>query len=111
MTGLTALTTARSMNTRRLASARDDPNVTKVVQLAQLLREIFAQVTTVADESGQNLSRFFTSLPSKKKHPLYFSLLEEPVDLQTIERRINKGGYQSAEQFDRGNADTVQNHQ
>ena len=46
LTGLTALTTARSMQTRRLAIAQDDPKVTKVVKLAQILREIFAQVTT-----------------------------------------------------------------
>ena len=47
LTGLTALTTARSMQTRRLAIAQDDPKVTKVVKLAQVLREIFAQVTTL----------------------------------------------------------------
>ncbi len=48
MTGLTALTTARSMQTRRLAIAQDNPNVTKVVKLAQLFREIYAQVVTIA---------------------------------------------------------------
>jgi histone-lysine N-methyltransferase ASH1L len=47
LTGLTALATARSMQTRRLAIAQDDPNVTKVVKLAQMLREIFAQVTSL----------------------------------------------------------------
>ena len=46
LTGLTALTTARSMQTRRLAIAQDDPKVTKVVKLAQVLREIFAQVAS-----------------------------------------------------------------
>ena len=46
-TGLTALATARSMQTRRLAIVQDDPNVTKVVKLAQILREIYAQVTSV----------------------------------------------------------------
>ncbi len=101
MTGLTALTTARSMQTRRLASANDDPNVTKVIKLAQLLREIFAQITTVADKTGENLSRFFNTLPSKKKHPKYYEVLEKPIDLQTIEKSINTGGYQSAEEFDR----------
>ena len=50
LTGLTALATARSMQTRRLAIAQDDPNVTKVVKLAQLLREIFAQVTSMNGE-------------------------------------------------------------
>ncbi len=101
LTGLTALATARSMQTRRLASARDDPNVTKVVRLAQLLREIFAQVTTVADDNGQNLSRFFTTLPSKKKLPTYFEQISDPIDLSTIERNINTGSYSAAEQFDR----------
>ena len=51
LTGLTALATARSMQTRRLAIAQDDPNVTKVVKLAQLLREIYTQVTSL---NGKN---------------------------------------------------------
>ena len=45
--GLDALATGRSMGTRRLAIVQDDPNVTKVVKLAQILREMFAQVTSV----------------------------------------------------------------
>ena len=51
--GLDALATGRSMGTRRLAIVQDDPNVTKVVKLAQILREMFAQVTSV------NGKRFF----------------------------------------------------
>ena len=46
-TGLTALTTARSMQTRRLAIVQDDPEVNKVIKLAQALREIFMQIVTV----------------------------------------------------------------
>ena len=45
--GLDALATGRSMGTRRLAIVQEDPNVTKVVKLAQILREMFAQVTSV----------------------------------------------------------------
>lgn len=56
LTGLTALTTARSMQTRRLTIAQDDPNVNKVIKLAQLLREIFAQVTTVNGKTISMLS-------------------------------------------------------
>jgi histone-lysine N-methyltransferase ASH1L len=51
LTGLTALTTARSMQTRRLTIVQDDPNVSKVIKLAQVLREIFAQITTVDGKS------------------------------------------------------------
>ena len=59
LTGLTALATARSMQTRRLAIAQDDPNVTKVVKLAQLLREIFAQVTSVNGNFIHSFISFF----------------------------------------------------
>ena len=61
--GLDALATGRSMGTRRLAIVQDDPNVTKVVKLAQILREMFAQVTSVNGKRGflDVLSgRFFT---------------------------------------------------
>ena len=46
------------------------------------------------------LSRYFNELPSKKKHPLYLSLIPEPIDLQLIDRNINTGFYTQAEQFD-----------
>ena len=55
LTGLTALATARSMQTRRLTIAQDDPSVTKVVKLAQLLREIFAQITTVDGKCSSSI--------------------------------------------------------
>ena len=50
-TGLTALATARSMQTRRLAIAQDDPKVNKIVKLSQLLREIYGQLTTIDGKS------------------------------------------------------------
>eukprot|EP00094_Tigriopus_californicus_P003586 TCALIF_03449-PA protein Name:"Similar to Ash1l Histone-lysine N-methyltransferase ASH1L (Mus musculus)" AED:0.06 eAED:0.06 QI:0/0.28/0.25/0.37/1/1/8/407/3102 len=100
LTGLTALTTARSMQTRRLTIAQDDPNVNKVIKLAQLLREIFAQVTTVNDESGSAIARHFFSPPLKGKHGDYLTHITDPIDFQTIDRNINTGAYFSALQFD-----------
>merc|ERR1711997_265677 len=101
LTGLTALTTARSMQTRRLAIAQDDPKVTKVVKLAQVLREIFAQVATLNDENGKVLSKSLQNLPSKKKQPQYHGIIPDPIDLQTIERYINTGAYSQPDQFDK----------
>ncbi len=71
LTRLTALTTARSMQTRRLAIAQDDPNVTKVIKLAQVLREIFAQITTV---DGKSL-KIFELVRSLQCHGLFQTTL------------------------------------
>lgn len=46
-------------------------------------------------------TRFFTSLPSKKKHRQYYVHIPGPIDLQTIDRNINTGFYASADHFDR----------
>merc|ERR1711997_793803 len=109
LTGLTALTTARSMQTRRLAIAQDDPKVTKVVKLAQVLREIFAQVASQCDQNGKSLSKPLQNIPSKKKQPQYYDFIPEPIDLQTIERFINTGTYSQPDQFDRDVLKTFQN--
>ena len=55
----------------------------------------------ILDDGGQNLVRYFNKLPPKSKHPQYYVHISDPVDLQTIESCVNRGGYQSAEQFDR----------
>lgn len=39
-------------------------------------------------------------MPNKKKHPKYYSLLPDPIDLQTIDKNINAGTYLTADQFD-----------
>ena len=55
----------------------------------------------ISDESGLPLTRYFASLPSKKKHPQYFEHVLEPIDFQAIDRNINTGFYTTADQFDR----------
>jgi histone-lysine N-methyltransferase ASH1L len=101
-TGLTALTTARSVQTRRLAIVQDDPKVTKVVKLAQILREIFFHISSLRFENSSNCSRYFKELPNRKsKDSAYYETIQEPIDLNTIERNINTGTYLDPDQFDK----------
>ena len=102
---LTALNTSRSMQTRRLAIAQDDPKVTKVVKVAQVLREIFTQVIATNPDA-----KLFRELPSRKRNPEYFVLIEEPIDLNTIEKTINSGSYTDPDQFDRDFLKLFQNN-
>ena len=101
-TGLTALSTARSVQTRKLTNVKDDPKVTKMVKLAQILKDILNQL-------DQDLLKYFKDLPNRKKVPLYFELIEEPIDLSTIENRVNSGSYDPW-QFDRDLIRLFQNH-
>ena len=101
-TGLTALSTARSVQTRKLAIAQDDPKVTKMVKLAQVLKDILSQL-------DQELLKHFKELPNRKKYPIYYELIEEPIDLNTIENRVNSGSYDPW-QFDRDLIRLFQNH-
>ena len=93
---LSALNPSRSIQTRRLAIAQDDPKITKVVKIAQILREIFTNVIDTHPDA-----KIFKDLPSRKRHPEYFELIEEPMDLSTIEKTINSGLYTNPDQFDR----------
>ena len=102
---LTAMNTSRSMQTRRLAIAQDDPKVNKVVKVAHILREIFTQV--IATNPDVEL---FKELPMRERNPLYFDLIEEPIDLNTIERSINSGMYSDPDQFDRDILKLFQNN-
>lgn len=94
---LTALNTSRSMQTRTLKIAQDDPKITKLVKVAQILREIFS-ATIATSPKGAKL---FKEMLSRKRNPDYFDLIEEPMDLNTIEKTINSGLYTNPDQFDR----------
>ncbi|XP_011869561.1 PREDICTED: histone-lysine N-methyltransferase ash1 [Vollenhovia emeryi] len=99
---LTALTNtnARTVRTRRLAQAQDDPQVHKTAKLAKVLKDLYTIVTTANDENGQLLCIPFMTLPPKRKLSDYYEKIFEPIDLITIEHGISTGHYKTAEHFD-----------
>ncbi|CAH1155038.1 unnamed protein product [Phaedon cochleariae] len=97
---LNALKQPRSMKTRRVARGEDDPELSKTVKLAALLKEIWGAVTAAKDEKGDLLATPFTTMPSKRKAPDFYAQLANPIDLATIEQNIATGVYKTAESFD-----------
>ncbi|KAK2586825.1 hypothetical protein KPH14_011844 [Odynerus spinipes] len=99
---LTALTNtnARTVRTRRLAQAQDDPEVHKTAKLAKVLKDLYSIVATANDENGQLLCTPFMNLPAKRKLPDYYEKIPDPIDLNTIDQCIGTGHYKTAEQFD-----------
>ncbi|XP_065205528.1 histone-lysine N-methyltransferase ash1-like [Planococcus citri] len=101
VTHFNALSTQRGITTRRLAQAQDNPEVTRTVLLAKVFRTIFNDVVSAKDEKGQPFSSLFMTLPSKRKLPMYYQRISDPIDLTTIERNIVTGMYKNVELFDK----------
>ncbi|VEN41544.1 unnamed protein product [Callosobruchus maculatus] len=97
---LNALQKPRNMKTRRLAQAEDDPELNKTVKLAALLKEIWTSVISAKDEKGEALSTPFMNLPSKRKLPDFYTRIQSPIDLSTLEQNIATGTYKTPSAFD-----------
>lgn len=46
-----------------------------------------------ANAEGRPLYRPFQFLPSKRRYPEYFSVIDNPIDLKTIAQKIQGGEY------------------
>lgn len=52
------------------------------------------------DEEGNILATPLLTLPSRKKHPDYFQVIKEPIDLNTIRNNIKRGYYADLQTVD-----------
>lgn len=97
---LNALSTPRSMRTRRLAQAEDNPELTRVARLAYVFKDLYQAVCTAKDDKDELLGTPFVTLPAKKKLPLYYERIQDPIDLTMLEKNITSGLYKTVEAFD-----------
>uniref|UniRef100_A0A670YUV8 ASH1 like histone lysine methyltransferase n=1 Tax=Pseudonaja textilis TaxID=8673 RepID=A0A670YUV8_PSETE len=100
MTQFSALQTARSVRTRRLAAAEENLEVARAARLAQIFKEICDGIIAYKDSSSQILATPLLVLPPKKKNADYYEKISDPLDLTTIEKQILTGYYKTVEAFD-----------
>lgn len=100
MTQFSALQTARSVRTRRLAAAEENLEVARAARLAQIFKEICDGIISYKDSSRQALAAPLLNLPPKKKNADYYEKISDPLDLATIEKQILTGYYKTVESFD-----------
>ncbi|XP_019518052.1 PREDICTED: histone-lysine N-methyltransferase ASH1L isoform X2 [Hipposideros armiger] len=100
MTQFSALQTARSVRTRRLAAAEENIEVARAARLAQVFKEICDGIIAYKDSSRQALAAPLLNLPPKKKNADYYEKISDPLDLSTIEKQILVGYYKTVEAFD-----------
>lgn len=96
---ISALRVPRSIRTRGVTIAENDPILEKTLRIAGVLREICEELGNFKDTSGQcAISKL--NLPSKKKCPKYYEIVKSPIDLSTIENNVEKGVYDRPVLFD-----------
>ncbi|KAM7318454.1 hypothetical protein ACRRTK_023191 [Alexandromys fortis] len=100
MTQFSALQTARSVRTRRLAAAEENLEVARAARLAQIFKEICDGIIAYKDSSQQALAAPLLNLPPKKKNADYYEKISDPLDLSTIEKQILTGYYKTVDAFD-----------
>ncbi|KAK3097974.1 hypothetical protein FSP39_014982 [Pinctada imbricata] len=100
MSQLFALKTARSVKTRRLTLAEENTELTQAARLAQVFNGICKQIIAYRDADGKELATHLT-LPSRKKHPEYYTVIENPIDFSVVEKNILSGLYTDLESFDK----------
>jgi SWI/SNF-related matrix-associated actin-dependent regulator of chromatin subfamily A protein 2/4 len=71
-----------------------DPKITSQCRL--LIDHLLAYRT----DDDRQLAQIFIRLPGQKQLPLYYQIIEEPIDFQRIRRKIDTYRYSSLEQLD-----------
>ncbi|CAH1134905.1 unnamed protein product [Ceutorhynchus assimilis] len=97
---LNALQKPRSMKTRKITQAEDDPELNKTIKLAGILKEILMGLTTAKGDKGENLSTHINQLPSKRKVPQFYQKVPAPIDLATVQQNVATGVYKTPQAFD-----------
>ncbi|CAG5116306.1 unnamed protein product, partial [Candidula unifasciata] len=89
----------RSVKTRLAAYAKDNPEMAKRHQLAQIFDKMLTELLSLKDEDGDNIVLPLMSVPSRKKQPQYYQVVKEPIDLSMIKQRVKTGHYDHLSAF------------
>ena len=98
--GLAAFTTSRSVTTRRLASAQENPDVSKVVVIASSFQHILRGLEEIKTKKNKSMKANFEVVPSKEDLPQYHLKISEPIDFSIIEKSLSSGSYHSVAHID-----------
>nr|QYV43163.1 polybromo [Colaphellus bowringi] len=95
-------TVTRSESKNSLNHNDDSPeNSTFEDDDANLFEELFTAVMTAKDDNNKLLHNTFQLLPSKKKYPDYYEVVEQPVDLKMIAVKVQNNKYKYLVEMER----------
>lgn len=80
--------------------AEENSELTRTAKLAQVFKEMYNRIQNYRDIHGNLIATPFMALPPKKKHPDYYRTVTEPIDMNTIHKKILTGQYKSVEAYE-----------
>ncbi|XP_075160355.1 histone-lysine N-methyltransferase ash1 isoform X2 [Haematobia irritans] len=103
---ITALCTARSIKTRGLTLAVQDPELEKMAKMAKVLRDICTALESIKNPENDQQSLISSGMGSnkKKKASLKNQMKSESVDFKSIQSNVEQGFYKLPGEF---NADMI----
>ncbi|CAF0887112.1 unnamed protein product [Adineta steineri] len=94
----TSLSNQQNLSSKRISIKKrfetSDPNVT--LQCRLLLNHLLAYRT----DDNRQLAQVFIRLPTQKQLPLYYQIINEPIDFERIRKKIDTYHYLNLEQLD-----------
>lgn len=68
---------------------------------ASHIEYLFTAVMSATDDHNKSLHSAFQLLPSKKKYPEYYEVIEQPIDLKMIAMKIQNNKYSNVMELER----------
>lgn len=66
----------------------------------EFIKSILEEIDTLQDDEGERaLVTAFVKLPSKKMYPDYYTLIEEPISLNEVNKKVARGSYGNVQDF------------
>ncbi|KAL1139328.1 hypothetical protein AAG570_006314 [Ranatra chinensis] len=66
-----------------------------------MCEDLFTAVMTATADDGRPLQTAFQLLPSKKRYPNYYEVIDNPIDLRTIATKIQQSKYSSLSEMEK----------
>ena len=66
------------------------------------MRAIYTDLIKFKNPDGIEYSEMFMELPSKKLYPDYYTVINNPMDMKTINEKIKSNSYKTLEEFVQG---------
>ncbi|XP_049837847.1 protein polybromo-1 isoform X3 [Schistocerca gregaria] len=85
----------RSAADSKKSEVDDDDNSSTHDDDINVYEELFTTVMTATDADNRPLHTVFQLLPSKKRYPEYYEVIENPIDLKMIATKIQQNKYQT----------------
>lgn len=84
--------------TTTVSSVEKKPK-SKAIPMKTAAREMYAKIAQYKNTDGEVLSEQFLVQPSRKEDPRWHEVTDNPIDLNTIARRIQGGVYKDVDNF------------